>query len=99
MVDVVVRRVGGAALELVRGDITQQQVDAVVNAANPSLFQGVEQRSLFSKGKKNLGPAEIALPGPPGQGLPAQDTAGTQGNHGLVEDLKPGLVENFPELG
>jgi O-acetyl-ADP-ribose deacetylase (regulator of RNase III) len=32
--------VGGTKLELVRGDITQQAVDAVVNAANPTLMGG-----------------------------------------------------------
>lgn len=33
-------RVGKATLELLRGDITRQQVDAVVNAANPELAPG-----------------------------------------------------------
>lgn len=32
--------VGGVTLEAVRGDIASQQVDAVVNAANPSLLGG-----------------------------------------------------------
>ncbi len=32
--------VGRTKIELVRGDITQQQVDAVVNAANPTLMGG-----------------------------------------------------------
>ncbi len=36
----VTRQVGQATLELVQGDITQQHVDAVVNAANPSLMGG-----------------------------------------------------------
>lgn len=39
-VDRVSVRVGGAVVELVQGDITQQDTDAVVNAANPSLMGG-----------------------------------------------------------
>jgi len=34
------RRVGGSEIDLVEGDITQQKVDAIVNAANKTLLGG-----------------------------------------------------------
>lgn len=34
------RRIGGTVLRLVQGDLTTQEVDAIVNAANPSLMGG-----------------------------------------------------------
>ena len=33
-------KIGGSVIELVQGDIVQQQVDAIVNAANPQLAGG-----------------------------------------------------------
>jgi O-acetyl-ADP-ribose deacetylase len=33
-------RVGGAAVDIVQGDITEQETEAIVNAANPSLMGG-----------------------------------------------------------
>ena len=32
--------IGNATLELVQGDVTQQSIDAIVNAANPTLLGG-----------------------------------------------------------
>jgi O-acetyl-ADP-ribose deacetylase len=39
-VESVVRRIGGARLELVQGDITRERVDAIANAANAALRGG-----------------------------------------------------------